>query len=138
MKKIDKDIEKALIKKALGYTQEETIEEYSQVDNEVILNKRKVTKKDVSVGIMYSKSREVDALTVKEQLKTMGYEINCTGRSSHIHNSEIVGYNTDVSTEMIKSIQKEIEQIEKLHYVHNPVRNICTESDFVITLADEE
>lgn len=47
MKKIDKDIEKALIKKALGYTQEETIEEYSQVDNEVILNKRKVTKKDV-------------------------------------------------------------------------------------------
>lgn len=47
MKNINKDIEKALIKKALGYTQEETIEEYSKVDNDVILNKKKVTKKDV-------------------------------------------------------------------------------------------
>lgn len=114
-------------------------EKTQQVINRLIYRKKsEVTKKDINVGIMYSKSREVDALSVKEQLKTIGYEINCTGRSSHIHNSEIVGYNTDVSGEMIKSIQKEIEQIEKLHYVHNPVRNICTESDFVITLADEE
>ena len=47
MKKIDKDIEKALIKKALGYTQEEMVEEYSKVDDDIVLSKRKITKKDV-------------------------------------------------------------------------------------------
>lgn len=47
MKKIDKDIEKALIKKALGYTQEEMVEEYAKVDDDIVLSKRKITKKDV-------------------------------------------------------------------------------------------
>ena len=87
---------------------------------------------------MYSKLREVDALNIKEDLKSLGYGVNCIGRSTHIEQSEIIGYNTDISAEMIKSIQKNIEMIEKLHYVHNPVRNFCTESDFVITLTDEE
>ena len=47
MKKIDKDIEKALIKKALGYTQEEMVEEYAKVDDDIVLSKRKITKKDI-------------------------------------------------------------------------------------------
>ena len=47
MKKIDKDIEKALIKKALGYTQEEMVEEYAKVDDDIVLSKMKITKKDV-------------------------------------------------------------------------------------------
>ena len=43
---------------------------------------------------------------VKEQLKNLGYEVNCIGRSTHIEQSEIVGYNTNISAEMIKlSIQ---------------------------------
>ena len=114
-------------------------EKTQQVINRLIYRKKtEITKKDVNVGIMYSRMKEVDALSIKEQLKSMNYEVNCIGRSSHIQQSEIVGYNTDVSTEMIKSIQKEIQEIEKFHYVHNPVRTFCDESDFVITLADEE
>ncbi len=114
-------------------------EKTQQVINRLIYRKKsEVSKKDVNVGIMYSKLREVDALSIKEDLKSLGYEVNCIGRSTHILHSEIVGYNTNVSTEMIKSIQKNIETIEKLHYVHNPVRNFCTDSDFVITLTDEQ
>ena len=74
----------------------------------------------------------------KEQIKNLGYDFNCIGRSTNIYQSEIVGYNTDISTDLIKSLQKEIEEIHNLHYVHNPVRNYCSDSDFVITLADEE
>ena len=114
-------------------------EKTQQVINRLIYRKKsEVSQKDINVGIMYSKLREVDALNIKEDLKSLGYGVNCIGRSTHIENSEIVGYNTDISSEMIKSIQKNIEMIEKLHYVHNPVRNFCTESDFVITLTDEE
>lgn len=112
-------------------------EKTQQVINRLIYRKKsEVPQKDINIGIMYSKTREVDALSIKEQLKTMGYEINCIGSSSHILNSEIIGYNTNVSHETIKSIQKHIDEIDNLHYVHNPVRNFCNDSDFVITLND--
>ena len=114
-------------------------EKTQQVINRLIYRKKsEVLKKDVNVGVMYSKLREVDALNVKEQLKNLGYEVNCIGRSTHIEQSEIVGYNTNISSEMIKSIQKNITEIGHLHYVHNPVRNFCTDSDFVITLTNED
>lgn len=42
------ELERALIKKALGYTTEETVEEYSQTpEGEIRLSKKKVTKKSV-------------------------------------------------------------------------------------------
>lgn len=113
-------------------------EKTQQVINRLIYRKKsEVTKNDVNVGVMYAKSREVDALNVKEQIKNLGYELNCIGRSTHINTSEIVGYNTNISKDMIKSLQSEVEGIEGLKYVHSPVRSFCTESDFVITLADE-
>ena len=78
MKNLDKDIEKALIKKALGYIQEETIEEYSNVDDEVVLNKRKVTKKEVPPDMSAIKilldiknidSKDVKSMTTEELIK---------------------------------------------------------------------
>ena len=46
------DINRALMKKALGYTAEETVEEYSmKEDGEVLLSKKKVTKKNVPPDI---------------------------------------------------------------------------------------
>ena len=78
MKNLDKDIEKALIKKALGYVQEETIEEYSNVDDEVVLNKRKVTKKEVPpdmsaikilLDIKNIESKDVKSMSTEELIK---------------------------------------------------------------------
>ena len=40
------DIENALLKKAVGYTVEEILEEYTVVDNEIILSKKKKNIKD--------------------------------------------------------------------------------------------
>ena len=69
MAKLDKDLEKALYKKALGYTQKETVEEYSKVDDDVVLNKRKVTKKDVPPDISAIKVllqyKEIDDKDIK-------------------------------------------------------------------------
>ena len=39
-------LKKALIKKAMGYSVEETTEEYSLVDNDLVLIKKKTTTKD--------------------------------------------------------------------------------------------
>ena len=78
MKKLDKDIEKALIKKALGYTQEETVEEYSKVDNDIVLSKKKVTKKEVAPDMTAIKflmtvkdisDKEISKMSTKELLE---------------------------------------------------------------------
>lgn len=75
MKKIDKDLEKALIKKALGFTQEEMVEEYSKVDDDVVLSKRKITKKDVppdmsAIKFLYSvkdiSDKDIKSMSTKE------------------------------------------------------------------------
>ncbi len=44
-------IKKALLKKALGYNVNETVEEYSFTDGEPVLSKRKVTSKHYSPDI---------------------------------------------------------------------------------------
>lgn len=46
MKKKLKKLNEALYKKALGYTAEEISEEYSLVDNELVLSKRKLNTKN--------------------------------------------------------------------------------------------
>lgn len=75
MKKIDKDLEKALIKKALGFIQEEMVEEYSKVDDDVVLSKRKITKKDVppdmsAIKFLYSvkdiSDKDIKSMSTKE------------------------------------------------------------------------
>ena len=113
-------------------------EKTQQVINRLVYRKKvEMKEKEVSVGVLYTRERELEALSVKEQLKMLGYDVNCTGRSTQIHDSQIVGYNSLVSNDMIKSMQKRVPEIEKLHYVHNPVRSFCNTSDLVITLADE-
>ena len=64
------DINRALMKKALGYTAEETVEEYSmKEDGEVLLSKKKVTKKNVPPDItalkilLESKEQELNEMT---------------------------------------------------------------------------
>lgn len=59
-------LNKALIKKALGYASKEVVEEFSSEDGKLILNKRKVTKKNIPPDIsavkilltMYSNSED--------------------------------------------------------------------------------
>lgn len=46
-KKINQAIKDALIKKALGYTSTEIIEEYSNGEDGLVLQKKKVTSKDI-------------------------------------------------------------------------------------------
>lgn len=67
------DINRALMKKALGYTAEETVEEYSmKEDGEVLLSKKKVTKKNVPPDItalkilLESKEPELNEMTDEE------------------------------------------------------------------------
>ena len=114
-------------------------EKTQQVINRLIYRQKvQLADNDISVGIMYSRSKEFEAMNIREQLKTLGYEVNCTGRSNQITESQILGYNTSVSNDMIKAMQKKIPEISKLHYMHSPVRHHCNTSDVVITLKDDE
>ena len=113
-------------------------EKTQQVINRLIYRQKvEMAQNEISIGLMYPRAKEIDAMAIREQLKAQGYEVNCTGRSSQIFESQIVGYNTQVSNDMIKEMQKKIPEISKFHYVHNPVRGFCNTSDIVITLAND-
>ena len=114
-------------------------EETQKVINRLIYRKKpEITENEISVGIMFDKSKELEALSIKEQLKTSGYEVNCTGRSTQIYHDEIIGYNTQIPHEIVRGMQRKIPELSKLKYVHQPVRNFCNTSDIVITLKNDE
>lgn len=67
----DKKIEKALLKKALGYDAKEIIEEYGEVDGDVKLLKRKVTIKNVppdvtAIKMITDGAKDLSELTDEE------------------------------------------------------------------------
>lgn len=114
-------------------------EKTQQVINRLIYRqKTELSQNEITIGLMFPRQKEIEALAIKEQLKTAGYDVNCTGRSNQIEKSEIIGYNTQISSDMIKSIQKKIPEISHFEYHHNPVRSYCSSSDIVVTIKNEE
>ncbi len=113
-------------------------EKTQQVINRLIYRqKTDIAQNEFSVGLMYSRMKEIEAMAIREQLKNLGYDVNCTGRSSMIEESQIIGYNTQISKDMIKTMQKKVPEISGFTYVHNPVRSYCNNSDIVITIKND-
>lgn len=113
-------------------------EKTQQVINRLIYRQKvEMAQNEFTVGLMYSRLKEIEAMAIREQLKNAGYEVNCTGKSSMIEESQIIGYNTQISNDMIKAMQRKIPEISKFHYVHNPVRSYCNTSDVVITIKND-
>ncbi len=114
-------------------------EKTQQIINRLIYRQKiNLAYNDISVGIMYSRAKELEAMAIREELRTLGYDVDCMGRSTKVTNSEIIGYNTSVTNDMIKAMQKKIPAISRFHYTHNPVRVHCDTSDVVITIKDDE
>ena len=87
---------------------------------------------------MYARHKEIDAMAIRDQLKTAGYDVNCMGRSSQIKQSRIIGYNTSVSDSLILEMQQRIPEISEFVFEHNPVRTYCDSSDIVIAVKDDD
>lgn len=114
-------------------------EKTQQVINRLIYRQKDdLSENPMSVGLMYSKSKEIEAMAVREELKAAGYDVNCTGRSAKITGTQIIGYNSQISHDMIKTMQTKVPKIAEFPYEHNPVRNFCNTSDVVITLSNSE
>ncbi|HIS89489.1 TPA: LCP family protein [Candidatus Avigastranaerophilus faecigallinarum] len=110
-------------------------EKTQQVINRLIYRqKTDIAQNEFSVGLMYSRMKEIEAMAIREQLKSLGYDVNCTGKSSMIDESQIIGYNTQVSKDMIRAMQKKVPEISEFKFVHSPVRSYCNNSDIVITI----
>ena len=113
-------------------------EKTQQVINRLIYRqKTAIAQNEFSVGLMYSRMKEIEAMAIREQLKSLGYDVNCTGKSSMIEESQIIGYNTQVSKDMIQAMQKKVPEISEFKFVHSPVRSYCNNSDIVITIKND-
>lgn len=97
-----------------------------------------VSEEDISIGIIYAKDKEIEAFALRNDLKTSGYKVNCTGSSTQIKQAQIIGYNAQIKNDIIKSLQKVAPELSNHEFIHLPVRNYCNGSDLVITLKDDE
>ncbi len=111
-----------------------------QVINRLIYRKKTepIQKINAAIGILYSKEKELQAFQIKEKLKNAGYDVNCIGQSTKIENSEIIGFNSQITKEMIKTIQKNVSDISNLKYVQEPIKTFCNTSDIIITLKEDD
>lgn len=75
--KLNQKLENALLKKALGYMQEEVVEEFVKNEDEIVLNKKKITKKNIPpdisaikvlMGYMSENEKDVKLLSDEELL----------------------------------------------------------------------
>lgn len=114
-------------------------EKTQQTINRLIYRKKTdVEQNQISVGVMFSKDKEYEAIKIKDELKNQGYLVNCLGRSSNIEKSQILGYNAQISLDTIKTIKRKVPAIQELDYIHSPVRNFCTTSDVVVTIKSDD
>ena len=112
-------------------------EQSQQVINRLIYRQKQgITHKDVSIGIIYSQNNETQAEYIREKLKTAGCRVNCSGKSSNLSSSNIIGYNSSITDELIKEIKKKVPEISKYKYTHHALRTFCDTSDIVITVSD--
>ncbi len=114
-------------------------EKTQQVINRLIYRqKNQFSYKDITVGIMYSRYKEIDAFAIRDRLKKAGYDVNCIGKSAQIKQSVIIGYNSSVSEMLIDELKYKIPELAEYNYIHNPVRTYCDSSDILITIKDTD
>lgn len=106
----------------------------SVINRLIYRQKDEMLNKKISVGIVYSLSKELEAITLKDDLKSAGYDVNCTGKSAKVVNGRIIGYNTSISNNLIKDMKRKIPSLSRHKFIHQPVRSFCDTSDMVITL----
>lgn len=112
-------------------------EKVQKAINRLIYRQRQGTGyKELTAGIIYTRSKEIDAFNLRDVLRSSGYEVNCTGRSAQIEKSQIIRYNSAVSKDLIKDIKEAAPEIAGFEYTHSAVKSFCSESDIVITMKD--
>lgn len=106
------------------------------VDRLIYRDKVAADEKVFTAGIMYSPEKEQEAMAIKAQLKELGIEVNCVGRS-HLPHSQFIANSNEVSSDYYGWLKKKIPDIKKSQFVYDPNKFYCINSDFTIIVAGE-
>lgn len=87
-------------------------------------------------GIMYSPKREADAITLKEKLTEMEYEVHML-ELTHLSHDRFVANRNKVTLEFFNHIQKKLPSLHGFQFIYDPTDNFSVNSDFTIVLADK-
>ena len=89
----------------------------------------------LSAGIRYTASKEDIAMSVKDKLEELGYNVNCVDRGRVTH-SQIIAHEKTVSSELISKLKRKIPEIKRMQFVYDTNRNYCAQSDFTIIISE--
>ena len=104
------------------------------IDRMVYRDKPSATDKKLVAGIMYAFDKEDEAMRIKDELESSGYEVNCVGRA-HLPHSQIIGHNAAVTSDFVGWLKKQRPEVKSSQFVYDPVRMYCVHSDFTIIVS---
>jgi len=105
------------------------------INKMVYRNKSDLEIKDLSIGILYKESQEIEAGALKENLIEKGAEVNIQTTNS-LSRKYIVIHNLDITGDTVMELKKLIPAIRDLHTIYDPVGVHRTGRDLTIVLAD--
>src|SRR5574344_268702 len=112
-------------------------EKTQEVVNRLIYrDKTDVSQHKFVAGIMYSPSKEKDAMALKSSLNELGLEVNCIGRS-HLPHSQFIAHSSAVSKDFFNWLKRRTPQIRENQFVYDPTKLYCVNSDFTIIISNE-
>ncbi len=104
------------------------------INRMVYRDKPSTTGKKLVAGIMYAFDKEEEAMKIKDELTSSGYEVNCIGRAQLPH-SQIIGHNAAVTSDFVSWLKRQVPEIKHSQFVYDPIRMYCVHSDFTIIIS---
>ena len=83
---------------------------------------------------MYSPEKEQEAMKLKAQFESLGFEVNCFGKN-HLPHSQFVANSSSVSNNFFNWLKKKVPQIQNNQFVYDPNNFYCSNSDFVVIVS---
>lgn len=110
-------------------------EKCEEVINRMVFNRvpKNYEGKTPKAGIIEVKG--TNAELIQEQLKQMGFEINCTSTISGAH-PQILGQSPLITSDFVRNLKSEIPELKNYRFVYDLSKNYCPSSDFTIIVGE--
>ena len=106
------------------------------IDSMIYHRKQETDDKIITVGIMYSRDKQEDAMRIKEQLKLNGCAVNCIGRGQ-FDRTRIIYQQSAISRDVVRGIVRKIPEINSVQMDNDSTKNFCGNSDFTVIIAND-
>lgn len=95
-----------------------------------------ISDKKFVAGIMYSPEKQSEAMELKNEFESLGFDVNCYSRG-HLPHSQFVANSSSVSNDFFNWLRKKTPGLKTDQFVFDPNKFYCSNSDFVVIVSGQ-